>query len=337
MSVSTLPVSSSESDPTLDFETRPPFPEGVSFTATPKELLEEETVFVEADPELVHRTVSLGELTTRYTFEPARKPSPLAGGEIAVITPGFGGMKFTSRALRRALADEGVPAVSYEPLRGDDRSLTERLADPQRLHEETLSAVIEDLDQVAGIRFMSGDGPEKHKVILLPHSMGGLAATRYALGREETVDSVLFLQSVGFGSPNLPQLVRNMPRRMFGSLQREFLPFLTSGHIDLKAKYAFGILDYYLANPARTIGEIRSCLTDDLDEMVLALGASGINTAYAHAEHDILVTANRERTSGVVHLFEEVKGIGHLGPQSKPDRVARWAVATETELHRLAA
>lgn len=297
-------------------------------------------------PDLIHGVVEVGEGTTKYTFQPAAEINPLPGITVGII-PGFGGKKFTSRALRNAFADKGVGSFTYDPIRKDGKGWREHWNDPQLAHEETISAIVIDLANHVEINFTDTEPIDNHptetdtevvknKLLLLPHSMGGPAAARYAENRQQTVDSVFFLQCIGFGSPTIPQLARNVPRKLIGSFKNEFLPFLRSGNIDIDPRYMLGVLDYYFSVPTRTAGEIRSCLTENIMDLVVSLGHAGIQTAYADGEHDILVAVTDEATDGVVHLRQKIKGVGHLGPQAKPDRIVSWVIDSHKELRRLA-
>ncbi len=300
-------------------------------------------------PDLIHGVVQVGDGTTKYSYQPSREDNPLPGIIVGIV-PGFGAKKFTSRVLRDAFEDRGIPSFTYEPMRKDGKGAKEHWNDPQLTHEETISAIVVDLANHVEINFTDTEPPAgstsggkdeievaNNKLLLLPHSMGGPAAARYAEHRQQTVDSVFFLECIGFGSPTLPQLAKNIPRKLIGSIKNEFYPFLRSGNIDIDPRYVLGMLDYYFSVPTRTAGEIKSCLTENIMDLVINLGHAGIQTAYADGEHDILVAIEEDATDGVVHLRQKIKGIGHLGPQAKPDRIASWVIDTHKELHGLAA
>lgn len=249
-----------------------------------------------------------------YTEELATYPSATK----AIIVPGFGGFKRTSRELRHAVAQDGMDGVSYDPLRKGTRTRRDKLLYPQVTHVSTIRAIHDDLQINEAVRH---DHAEAYDLILLAHSMGGLAATDFALEHPDHVDMVVYLGSAGFGSPTINQLAHTSPRAVVGMLQHELVPFVRDRHIDVTPKNVLRVMRYYGSDRWRTAGEAASCLRHDMREKVKELGRQGIQTVALQFEHDIAVPkADVEACT----VSDTIPGTGHIAPMLKPERVAWW-------------
>lgn len=250
-----------------------------------------------------------------------------------VVVPGFSGFKKSSRMERDALAeDHGRVAISYEPARYGGP--INDLRDPQKLHSDTISAIAQDLctnKQLQAVQ--NGDKLDFSKLILLPHSMGGLAATRVAAERSNDVDAIIYKASVGMEQAKLfrffGRLLESIPEEIGPAIQHgEFGEAFTPKEICQKAA------TYLLSNPLRTSGEILSCFRANLRPMLPVLRAYNVKTGMILFDNDRLIPAQLsfEHCGSEVDMCKRLPDFDHLAPQTKGKIVAREEIDMLTAL-----
>lgn len=280
---------------------------------------------------IAHGTVPTANSLIEYNAE---FPETLVYDGWALIGSGFGGLEQTYRPLLHALALEGFFAATFTPQRNDDHSLWEQLSDPQQLHVDTIEALASAVPQNPEVREILGPYrlPNFKRLLLLPHSMHGIPAARYAAMRPDTVDAILNLASVGYGSPTLGQLAITTPTGIIQALKHELIPYLTSGDIDISIANVLGFIHYFAKNPARTAGELISCLRTDIRPVAEQLDNRNVKNAFIAMQYDCLIPPN-DNIADTVDLYHVLPGTGHLSPQVKAAKVARAAKATLQQLH----
>lgn len=252
-------------------------------------------------------------------------PEELTQESLNVIVPGFGGIKRSSRGLRTANAENGAATVSYAPARDDNQSVFHNLTAPQDVHVATIDAVINGVGRALVSKEHHGlphrRSISNDDVVLIPHSMGGLSATPYALENMGRIRAVHYLAAAGFGDPTILSLVESVSKDLKWSIKNELLPLGLSSNFHPAYRNLARIGLYYASHLDRTVGEANSCLTEDICEDVDTLTNEGIYTTYDSYEHDFLIMPN-ENIARIVNEYRMRKGLGHLAPQVHPRTVA---------------
>lgn len=245
----------------------------------------------------------------------------LAYEGLVLLVPGLGCVKRHSRGERHANAVAGEATISYAPPRLSG-SPVEDILHSHKLHAQTASAVLSDAQRLfKGISPVPGARRiDPHRVTLSPHSMGGYAATSVGLRRPGEIDTVVYKAAAGFGTPGWRTLHRLKPLRTAG----EIASYANSDEVDFTVQNVWRSLYYFGRSPLRSYGEILTCLSRDMTEEVVALGAEGIPTAYLAFEKDGLVPVKPVEPIArkVVDIFEVLPGHGHLAPQRYPVETA---------------
>jgi pimeloyl-ACP methyl ester carboxylesterase len=250
-------------------------------------------------------------------------PAEVVHPTIHLIVPGFGGFKSSSRGLRNSLSQhQGTAAISFEPPR--QGRLLEDLFDAQRLHTDTIDAILDDVaynEQLQDID--SAAQLDLSSVVLDPHSMGSLSATRYALAHSQNVKSITYIESVGLEDPRPWRFMS----RLLPAIIQDIGPSIAKGelrdygtHSDLLLK----AIHYYGRNPLRTVGEIASCMKGDIRDSVIALKAAGVKQAMLYGDRDPLLPAELSvnASAHLVDHCEVMPNAGHAAPQAQAQRVA---------------
>lgn len=252
---------------------------------------------------------------------------------VAIIEPGFGGIKASSEGLMRSLAALGIATACYNPIRKDHEPLHFRLIKPQAIHTDTVAAIAHNLTHNS--RLLS-EAPEiksinLHRIAHLPHSMGSQPAIDHALTNPENTEMIINLATVGHGSPSIPQLLRNLPTGIPHGLLHEMLPGILHGHLEPSLFNLIQAAKYFAHNPFRTAGEAISCLTADLRPATKYLGQAGVKSAFIAFGDDCLIPQNPDIANGV-DLYTVMPGFGHMAPQVRPQEVAHKIVDVMYEL-----
>lgn len=244
---------------------------------------------------------------------------------VRVIVPGFGGVKRLSRELRDDLAgQENSAALSYEPARHG--GYARDLLDSQKLHFDTLTAILQDLpDNEQLLDTPNGDKLDFKRVVLLPQSMGGLAATKRALKYPDETEQVIYMGSIGLEEP---RVMFGFVGRLLESTGRDTASKFVHGKLIPDAsrlKTAYQVGSYYLRNPVRTAGEIGSCFAADIRRPVQLLPDLGVKTGALYFGEDKLVPPTlevMEAASHIVQICELIEDFGHLAPQRQSAETA---------------
>jgi hypothetical protein len=262
-----------------------------------------------------------GATTVTYSFS---VPEDIAVQTVAIGINGFGAFKRTAREFRNKLAmNEGVPAISYDPLRrsAPGHKLLHAL-DPQRLHVNTITAIANHLetrrDLPRHVRQLAHEAP----YTLIPHSMGELPAVRW-LEQDENADKtalIIHLGALGI-SPLKP---REIIRRTTDVLVNDVLPALATNEYGNSPVMVRRAIRYFLSNPAQTAAEIMSCLAADTSQSVRALADMGVPQAIVAMENDDFFYPDEIQTH-VGNIVDEIVIIEgrHTAPQRQPTAVAK--------------
>lgn len=254
-------------------------------------------------------------MTTEVPFSPTTD-------QVAYIIPGFGGIKASSDPLRSELARLGVTTVSYSPARKGVTFLSDLLRS-QDLHVDTINGITKRLAD-SSARYSKHTEQrfafDPYKQLMVPHSMGGLAAANYAAQNPDNISAIVNLAAAGYGSPKLGALASDVPAGIIGGIWHELRPFARTQSADQAKQLLKTVLHYYASNPSRTIGEMYSCLSTDVRPQIAQLGN---RVAYLAFKYDILIPPSEEAVSGAVNMYHEFENMGHLGPQVKPNPIAR--------------
>ena len=268
--------------------------------------------------DLFSGSVRVGSDDVTWTLE---VPDEQVYDGVAEFVSGFLAVKKSSRAIRRALAQAGIATLTYSPAREDDKSWLDQAKDPQELHVETLEVIGEDLALRTDIPLSTSNNEklDLQKKLLIAHSMGGLAVTRYALLTPDEIDRIIGLATCGFGRPTAEDIRSITPCDIIQSLRHEIIPAVRSGNLEPSRKILMDTIDY-LFHP-RVLFEGLSCVGGDVTADVAKLSKQGVPYHYQAYELDFLVPVD-ESTAEHVASYEVVPRAGHMFPQKHPERVA---------------
>jgi hypothetical protein len=257
-----------------------------------------------------------GKDIARWTLE---IPEDVRYPGIATFIPGYLGIKQSSRSPRNAAAQEGIPTLTYSPSRDSGESPYDVYRDPQSLHVTTLQAIAADLrsrkDEIR-TKHPNGNQINVDRKTLICHSMGGLAAPRYAISESWAVEAIHGLATVGFGHPTLSELAVDIPKGTAGAVKHELLPAMKSGVIEINMRNLRDIFRYY--SRLRVLFEGLSCLGGRVIDDVEYLSDRDIPYHYMAYGRDILVRAD-SAVSEFVASHTTLEKYGHLAPQAKAD------------------
>lgn len=283
---------------------------------------EDEGVFInnENPTHLYSDQVIAGGDRTEWTIE---IPENLSYDGLVIFINGFGASKASSRPFRNAAAKAGMTTATYKPARKDGKSIIHRSLQPQHLHAENLEAVYSGilnnsdkiLNKVAGKKDINLE-----KILLVPHSMGGLPATKFAVSHHAQVDKIMNLATVGYGTTTLSHMARKFPNGLLPSIRHELLPALMNGDIEMSPKHLLDEAKYFGTDVTRPIFEGLSCIRSDVRPRIERLRKLGVGVLYLAFEHDILVAPD-EKVANYVDLHRIMSNAGHLAPQRKAPKV----------------
>lgn len=246
-------------------------------------------------------------------------PENLAYDGLAVIVNGYTGIGQSSKAPREALADNGIATLSFSPARHGANWL-EGVTNPQRVHAIAIKKVLSDARQDETVRkLFKREELEEGKLLLVPHSMGGLGASRFAETEAGSTDAIINLASVGFGHPTFRELLADIPKGSLPGVWHELIPSLIGGEIEASRRNIHDLRHYITKR--RYPFEGLSCLLEDSRPRTARLRELGVFVAYQAYEHDILVRAD-DRVAEHVDHHEVMKNAGHLAPIRKAQAVA---------------
>lgn len=253
----------------------------------------------------------------------AKIPINLQSETVALLVPGFGAFKRTSRRFRDALADqEGVISVSWNPARRPDSkaALLEQALHPQKLHADTIEEVLNDIRRHPDSKNTEHEAVlQEGPVSLIAHSMGGLPAAEWASRNIEQTALVAYTGSIGLSESLNTELIK----RSANVLLRDIVPGIIKGEYGREPVLAKRAAEYLLANPLRTAAEMVSCLRADIRAHVQYLAACGVRQTVVCLEKDDYFYWEEARDA-VEHLVDSFKVISgkHTAPQRQPLYVA---------------
>lgn len=274
---------------------------------------------------LFHGRIIAGGDAVDWTLE---VPDDLAYDGLVHVIPGYGGIKRSSRQPRHAAVQQGYAALSYEPARHDKGGWWQAALNPQDLHAQTLQAISGDLrTQAPALSRQLPQELDLDKKLLWPHSMGGLAAVKFAKSEPGSIDMIAHTATVGFGHPTVWELATDVPRGILGSARHELLRMARNGDLEFSPRNLSRVINYYVN--MRAVFEGRSCVRDDVRSDVADLqDKHGIENDYLGLKHDILVRPSRD-VAQFVTKHEILEDAGHLAFIIKAPEVFRRVVAFE--------
>lgn len=251
-------------------------------------------------------------------------PSTVAARRLTVGVGGYGGIELIHNVFRDASAAENdMPMVTFDPLRHGEGAFR----DPQRIHADTIAAVIEDvLLSEAVLDLPGGNLLDCNQVNLAVHSMSGISGMRRARQHPEEIHSVNLVEAVG-AQPRVG--VAGFVRRVPGSLRKEIVPALLSKEFHHNAstkEVAKDLFEYFFSVMAA--GEILSCGAADIADDLEQARAEGVHVSMLYGENDTLIPALPAiRALGNRVNYWEIADMNHLAPQEKGRFVARRVAA----------
>lgn len=249
-----------------------------------------------------------------------------------MIVPGFSGVGCSSEAPGTGHVNEGMPTVVFNPARKSQKSFMEDLADGQAIHVATIKAVfaaVKEIEPTIKRTIPDSNNLDSGRQVLVPHSMGGLAATRYALGETGSTEAILHKASCGFGHPTLAELAMDVPKGALAGLIYELVPSLSRGDIKLTMANARQFIEYF--RHLQVLAEAVSCLTDNSRGGTQQLMEAGVYVDYEAYQHDVLVRPD-PGIAQFVHGHRIMPRAGHLAPIRKARHVARGSAKTIASL-----
>ncbi len=244
----------------------------------------------------------------------------------AIFVPGLGGTERSSRPFQRAMVERGWATLRYQPARNGSGHLWDGFGDPQALHLQALLNIAEAVRERGPEikrRSPSGQQLDVGRITVISQSMGGLPAPKFALKEPGRTEALINLMTVGLGRPTKTDIAL-IPARLPGAISHELLPGIKNGNIDHSFQHLLDVVRYF--GRMRTIFEARSCPQDDVRPDLQRARELGIRAAYLSAQFDILVP-NDPAVQEHVDVYRKIKGVGHLGAQVKPGKVADEAIA----------
>lgn len=260
-------------------------------------------------------------------------PENLAYDGVVHFINGFGATKESSRPFRKAAAQAGYATVTCETARKDGQPVTARAFHPQALHLDTIYAVSQGMRAHRdGIRknVPNGKTIDLDRKFLAPHSMGGLSATNFASKEPDSVDIIMNLATVGYGTTTLRNIARNLPNGLLPALKHEIIPAMQNGDLEVSPKHFWSEIKYFLTDTTRPVFEGLSCLRTDVRTEVAVLRSLGKGVLYLAFDHDILVAPDPS-VADYVDIHKIMPNAGHLAPQRKAGKVMEEVVALHNQ------
>lgn len=268
---------------------------------------------------LFHGRVPVGKGEIDWTLEVPQEPK---FDGIGMLAPGYLGIKQSSRAFRHALASEhGIANLTYRPDVQSDGDWREIITEPQQLHAQALWTIAADLRFHAGDikKIPGGNKLDTTKLLMLAHSMGGLAIPRFTYREPGSVYKMVGLMTCGFGFPTIAALGTDAPSKLYGTAKHEVLPAYLQGNVESSWRNISDMMRY--VGRLRFMFEGLSCLRDDMRPIVSDLAAKGIEYDYLAAKYDWLVRPDAS-VSDHVSSHKVIENGGHLLTLAKPSLAA---------------
>jgi hypothetical protein len=289
-----------------------------------------EDLFVPAETFLLGGySLQIGKNNVEWTAE---IPEHSAYKGVIYIAPGFIETDDTIVPLRNALAERGYAAMTVTPSRRGDGGLGDCFRNPQEIHAKTMIGALRAIQES---RLHQKLAPEIdfNKVLIVTHSMGGLAATQ-AIELGLKPEAVINIAAAGFGSPTVKELLRDLPRGLLPAIRHEVIPAVRNGHIDIGPRHIIKMIEHLVISPSQTIAEGISCLTTNNSELVRNQRALGIKIGYIALMHDVLVRSRPDlfKSGDIVDDYIELDHAGHFYPQKHPGRMADHIIAMHKRL-----
>jgi pimeloyl-ACP methyl ester carboxylesterase len=216
----------------------------------------------------------------RIGEQPVNYRAVLGGDRLAVIAPGLLGTEGMLDPLANKLAALGYTAVTYGQVR-HGASIAENLRNPQLLHTDTFTAVVDALADNPELAHVSDS-----QLDLMAHSMGTHPAFEYGVKHPEDVRSAIAAGASGIDPQFKHDLLRRVTKfeRQVAGMTRRHMQ--SPGHIRSVAKHT-------ASNVPLFVGELTSCLTSsDNLERARKLDQEGIPTALIGFANDQITPAN---------------------------------------------
>lgn len=271
-------------------------------------------------------TVQAAHASIRYAFEwpeDVIDPIPL------LLVPGFGGIKPAYRALRKAVVQNGKPAITFHPPRTQRRFAglhPAHLFHPEKLLAQSTNAVARD------VRDRHGDRRGFDRIDGAGHSMGGPGLMNAAFFHPEFYRVLVAMASAGLDGHNVVDMGRRLPGVVRGDLT---IP--PHEHVRRNVRTVKNGAHYVLRNPLRTVTEGYAVASGDIRPTVRALGDLGVVQLAAlqfPADRFFPLEKVREKSADLFHDFREHPdpNATHEWPQEDPEGVALELLSTVSGL-----
>lgn len=249
------------------------------------------------------------------------KPNIITDPTDVVIVPGFVGIKPAYDKLGQAFARQGREVVTLRPVR-TQRFLNavhpRHLLHPLLLQSQAVWAVMKDIHDDDGV----------DRFDLWCHSLGGPVGCSTAEHKPEYIRSINLVGSAGMDG-----------HTPFSLAQRLYDAGLEIGKtapgLDIdRLRTARHVAYYTLLNPFRTTAEALAVSGIDNRPSVQRIRNLGIKVARTQLELDpFFPTAHiTDEDKAAVDTFRFIPGLGHLGPQTEPELVARDSILAFDQL-----
>lgn len=268
--------------------------------------------------------IQVGGDETHWTL---RVPMNRVYDGVVTIVPGFCGYESSMAGLGNELAQNGYTTLTYDPIR-KPRSLLDSFHDAQGIHVTTQETIADEMHaKMSSLEFRRQISQPKKldldKKILVPHSMGGLAAARYAAKNSLSVEKLTNVAALGYSQFSLGALFRYYPHIINNSSQ-ELVKAYHKEDLDLTIKDIGHMMKYCLRPQA--IFEAISCFRQSVLKDVAHARAEGVQVGYVALGNDLVVRPN-ENIANYVDHYSVMEGAGHLAPATKPRLVATHVIA----------
>lgn len=244
-----------------------------------------------------------------------------------VVVHGYLGTEDFYAPLRRYIARNGKPAITYESARVQELLAglhPEHFMRPSRLLSQEVWAIIREIiKNEKTIKKTENPDFTTDVFDLDGHSQGGPTSTSVAQAKSDYIRSIILDASAGLEKHNLRKMVRRLP----SFTKRELLPAVASGEMSYVTEVAvvFRALHHIYRNPARTLAEGIAVANSNVREVLPEISAQGIGTGMVGYRNDRLCPVDNALRDGghlvdIAYVFDNPEA-GHLAAQLYPEEV----------------
>ncbi len=235
-----------------------------------------------------------------------------------VLMNGYFGIEASSAGLRKAIAEQGKPAVTYKIQRGSMRHLLDldHHLHPEKLHAQATHAVLRAVRSDYDIE----------QVDVAPHSMAGLTLASLNHKALQHIRQAHMMAPVGINEMSMLGLGKRVPHL----IMEDVIPLLRNLPFAVDSD---GLRDVarYLANPVRLLSDglaISFCDTRERLQEIREVYDMPITTTWFAQDAIITAAEGHERARGYVDesMYFADRTAGHNAPINRYETVARHLV-----------